>query len=816
MKTPEMGRGAGPHTDRGRGEGGAGGPATVAYRYGLAAVLTLAGLALLRAPLIREGPGNGELMVALAVLASAWYGGRGPGLLATAIVAYATYRADAAAWRVLRHALIVVDGVAISLVVGALHASRRRAEAEAARARAHEERFRRLSESGLIGVAVIDLDGPVREANDEYLRIVGRGHDDVAAGRVDWISMTPPEYLDHDRGKHREIEETGVCAPYVKEYQRPDGSRIAVMVGAALLNEAPARCLMLVRDISARRRAEAALWLLAEAGEVLGASLDVQATLAGMAGLAVPTLGDLCVVHWLEPDGRTREVARAVADPALAAAADALGAADVGAGPAAPVARALRSGEPRLITGARDDDDQAVRQAGLGSAMVVPLSALGRTLGAVVFGAARSGRRFDSDDLALAVELVRRAALAVENARLFDEAQQVRREAERANLAKDRFLAALSHELRTPLTPALVGVTALLDDPDLPDELRLVLEATHRNVALEGRLIDDLLDVTRIAQGKLRLERSVVEVHGLIRQAVEICRDETAAAGVRLDCELNASERYVEGDPARVQQVLWNLIKNAGKFTLAGGRIVVRSRNEPALATGAESNPAPPRLIVEVADTGIGIEPEALSRIFDAFEQGDPAITARFGGLGLGLAISRSLAEAHGGRLTAASAGHGLGAVFTLELPTVPALAVPAAEGPAGGTASVPAGPLSPLRILLAEDHLDTLRVMARLLDHRGHRVSAAASYAMALHLAEVEGPFDLVISDIGLPDGSGLDLMRQLTADRPLPGIALSGFGTDEDVRRSLDAGFLLHLTKPVAFSTLEDAIRRVVRSAR
>jgi PAS domain S-box-containing protein len=375
--------------------------------------------------------------------------------------------------------------------------------------------------------------------------------------------------------------------------------------------------------------------------------------------------------------------------------------------------------------------------------------------------------------------------------------QAARAEAESASRSREQFLAVLSHELRTPLTPVLVAVSALLDDPATPEPVRAPLEVARRNVELEARLIDDLLDVTHIRRGKLRLGREVADAHALVRQAIEVCRDEIAAKGLALEVDLAADAYRVEADPARLQQIAWNLIKNAAKFTPAGGRIAVRSRNEGGVCEA-------PRLVLEVRDSGIGIEPAVLPRIFDAFDQGDAAASGRFGGLGLGLAISRSLAEAHGGTLSAASAGRGLGATFTLVLPTVSAPAP--APAPPPGPSAVPRA--RALHILLVEDNADTLRVVARLLRGRGHRVTTAAGVGAAL---EAEGRFDLVISDIGLPDGSGLDLLRQLRSRRPVPGIALSGYGMDDDLRKSCEAGFAAHLTKPVDFRKLEETIRQV-----
>jgi PAS domain S-box-containing protein len=388
-------------------------------------------------------------------------------------------------------------------------------------------------------------------------------------------------------------------------------------------------------------------------------------------------------------------------------------------------------------------------------------------------------------------------ATDVHEMKLAEESLRASRDAaEAGSRARDQFLAVLSHELRNPLMPVLVSVSALLEDPELPAMVRPTLELTRRNVELEARLIDDLLDVTRIPQGKLRLEREPLDAHELVRRAVEICRDEIAAKRQSLSIDLAASHAVVEADPARLQQVLWNLIKNAAKFTPTGGSITVRSRD-------AEGS-----LLIEVSDSGIGIAPEVLPKVFDAFEQGDPTVTRQFGGLGLGLAISRSLAEGHRGTLTASSPGRGQGSTFTLTLPTTTASPRSRREV----SESAQGGEPGRLRILLVEDNLDSLRVLTRLLKRRGHEIVAASCVSEALEAVATD-PVDLLISDIGLPDGNGLDLMRAIADRVRIGGIALSGFGTEQDLRRSDEAGFLAHLTKPVDFPRLEAAIRELIR---
>jgi PAS domain S-box-containing protein len=364
---------------------------------------------------------------------------------------------------------------------------------------------------------------------------------------------------------------------------------------------------------------------------------------------------------------------------------------------------------------------------------------------------------------------------------------------EAANRAKDHFLAILSHELRTPLTPVLATISYCEGRPDLPAELRDEIASIRRNVELEARLIDDLLDITRISRGKFDLHREALDAHVMLRAALEVCQGQVEAKGLEVSLALRAKAHHVWADPARMQQVFWNLVQNAVKFTPVGGRISLRSTN---VGEG--------RLVIQVADTGVGIEPEVLPRIFNAFEQGEQTVTRRYGGLGLGLTIARMLMDLHGGSLTAASAGRDRGATFTMELGTVPA-----PEDRAPPPELVPRMEGEALKILLVEDNPDTLRAISTLLRARGFVVRAAASAAAAFEATAGER-FDLVVCDIGLPDGSGLDVMRHIRDSYGLKGIAFSGYGTYEDVRASREAGFEHHLNKPVNFGVLVDLIRR------
>ncbi len=388
------------------------------------------------------------------------------------------------------------------------------------------------------------------------------------------------------------------------------------------------------------------------------------------------------------------------------------------------------------------------------------------------------------------------------------DAERARQQAEDASKAKDDFLAALSHELRTPLTPVLMTAAALREDERLPADAREQLGMMERNIALEARLIDDLLDLTRIAKGKLPLRPQVCEAHSLIGLAVEIVRDEAQAKSIALELDLTARRTGLLADPARFQQVIWNLLRNAVKFTPRGGRIAIHTRD-------AAADDEPGRLCIEVTDSGIGIAPEALDKIFLPFEQAGLTGVHRFGGMGLGLAIARAIVDLHGGTIHAESAGKDRGASFVVELPgaTEPPSGVTAASTQPllAGASPLPIQRGGPgLRLLLVEDHAPTLQVLARLLARAGHSVVTASSVADGL-AAAAAGTFDLVISDLGLPDGTGTELMQKLRDTHGLRGIALSGYGMEEDLARSRDAGFAMHLIKPVDFNQLQRAVREL-----
>lgn len=392
-------------------------------------------------------------------------------------------------------------------------------------------------------------------------------------------------------------------------------------------------------------------------------------------------------------------------------------------------------------------------------------------------------------------DITSRKRLEDQREQLLAQEERLRKDAEAAVRAKDHFLAALSHELRTPLSPVVFTVAAMERDPDLPARHRKHLAMIRRNVDLEIHLIDDLLDLNRATSGKMHLHIQPTHLHAALFLANQTCSSETSAKELTVRLDLHAENDLVNADPARLQQTFWNLLSNAAKFTPAGGNIFIRTEN----ATGT--------VRIEVRDTGIGIEPEFIPKVFDAFEQGGSTITRQFGGLGLGLAICKAIVELHGGSIRAQSGGSGTGTTFTVEFPL--------ARANVGEAIS--AEPqwqdkdTRDLRVLLVEDHADTREALSTLLGASNYVVKTAGSVEAALQLAAA-GRFDVVVSDLGLPDGTGYDLMKQLRDRYGIKGIALSGYGMEQDQLRSREAGFLDHVIKPVEITQLLAVIRRTV----
>ncbi|MES2706977.1 MAG: ATP-binding protein [Verrucomicrobiota bacterium] len=426
----------------------------------------------------------------------------------------------------------------------------------------------------------------------------------------------------------------------------------------------------------------------------------------------------------------------------------------------------------------------------LRSYLAVPVILSAGTLtGAMVF-AHRAPAVFSERSERILSSVALQASIGIENARLYKSVRS-------ASAAKDEFLAILSHELRNPLNPIFARLSLLEENPKMPvealDDIRLI----RRNLELETRLIDDLLDMTRISRGKILISKEPVDLHEIIEAASHACSGYAADEGVTVELELEAPAFAVLGDAVRLQQVFWNLINNAVKFSPAGGNVRVSTR-------GLNGE----RIRITVSDHGRGITPGRTEAIFQPFEQDEENAAESFGGLGLGLSICRNIITAHSGEISARSEGVGKGAVFTISL-GLTRESVNRETPPK--TAPVPDTGPRKLDILLVDDHLDTRSSFKSLLERRGHRVVMAGSVAEARLEAE-KAEFHLLISDIGLPDASGYDLMRALTKYPAMKGIAVSGYGMKEDIARSKDAGFSLHLTKPLRIADLEKAIAEVM----
>jgi signal transduction histidine kinase len=400
----------------------------------------------------------------------------------------------------------------------------------------------------------------------------------------------------------------------------------------------------------------------------------------------------------------------------------------------------------------------------------------------------------DDDLLRLAGALGIQVGLYLERERTEEELRRQKEAAVMASQAKDRFLAALSHELRTPLNPVLMWACSASEDKNVDPELQQGLKMICRNIEMEARLIDDLLDLTRIARGKLQMNLQPCRADALLNHALEIVRSQLFAKNLRLSVDLTASNHQIMADPTRIEQVFWNLLKNAYKFTPENGEVVVRSYDA-----------APDRVIFEISDSGCGIDAGLMPKLFTAFEQG----TRSGEGLGLGLAICKAVLEMHQGRIKATNKASGQGAVFTVELKTVPALSVIAPIQPKPAAVSS-----RKLNILIVEDHDNTATVMSKLLRHNGHEVVTASTVRQALEVLRTT-PLDLLVSDLGLPDGNGFQVMRELAKISDAKGIAISGYGMEEDLERSSRAGFSAHLTKPIDVQKLQETIQQVTAAA-
>jgi signal transduction histidine kinase/ActR/RegA family two-component response regulator len=538
--------------------------------------------------------------------------------------------------------------------------------------------------------------------------------------------------------------------------------------------------------------------------------------LTRVAELAVPELADWVTVDILDPQAvGSRHHAVAHVDPAKVAFAREIGQryppdpkAENGA------ARVMRGGPSELYTeipmalveaAAKDENHlRILRELKLESGMVVALrSESGRTLGAITFIYADSGRRYTADDLSFAEDFARRAVMAIENARAVSDVeaarareQAMREQAELANTAKDHFLATVSHELRTPLN-VILGWSVVLREREAPADFQRALGVIERNARAQARLIEDVLDVSRIVSGKLALSLRAVNVAEAVRAAAEGMRPAAEAKGITLSVSGVMDERTmtITADADRLQQILWNLLANAVKFTRKEGSITVSAER-----IGSE-------VCMKVSDTGEGIREAALPYVFEPFRQADSSTTRRHGGLGLGLSLVKQIAAAHGGTVEAHSPGEGLGATFLVRLPARAATeSVVRSSQPSQSGARLPAqtvGRLDGLSVLVVDDELDARELIVEAFKEAGAMVHQAASAQEALLQIEAHGPA-ILVSDIGMPHEDGYALLRRvrvLPADRggQIPALALTAYARASDAERAYDAGYQKHVSKPV-----------------
>jgi PAS domain S-box-containing protein len=603
----------------------------------------------------------------------------------------------------------------------------------------------------------------------------------------------------------REIEH-GKQAVHTFRMRTRDGRLIWTEVRVAAKRDGDTLVLRGVTlDITERKAAEWRRSFLAKASGVLSSSLDYETTLAQLARVIVTDLGDWCTIDIKEEDGELRRLVVEHRDPAKRDAAERMKRRGLETARTAMLFDVIESGEPAFRRTLDSDffNDLAyepelpsmIEDLGMTSWILAPLTARGRTLGALSIISSDPARLYDEDDVHVAVELGRRAGYAIDNARLYRQAQD-------ANRAKDEFLATLSHELRTPMTATLGWATMLRMGEIAPDNFHLAVETIERSTRAQAKLIDEILDVSRIVTGKLQLNVAPVNLQSVIEAAVDAVRPSIAAKGIALHLDFARIDGVPTGDAERLQQVIWNLLSNSVKFTPSGGSISIRADQVKRDAVR-----------VSVSDTGQGIARKLLPLIFERFRQGDSSTTRSYGGLGLGLAIVKNIVELHGGSVAAASDGEGRGATFTITLPLTTAQAQ---------TAPLPHGDAAPLSlsgvsVLLVEDDDDTRHMLAAALQSFGASVIAVGSAGAALDALRAGAP-NVVLSDIAMPGEDGYALMMKIRSGaveraKHVPAVALTAYARSEDRERILASGFGFHLTKPVDPVAMVRVIREAAR---
>jgi PAS domain S-box-containing protein len=666
------------------------------------------------------------------------------------------------------------------------------------RRRADEARARlaAIVESSDDAIVSKTLEGIIRSWNAGAERLFGYTEAEAVGQHITLI--IPPERHEEEQTILDRLRRGERIDHFETVRQAKDGRLLNISLTVSPIHDDAGRVIgasKIARDITAHKRALESAQFLASASAALATVVDYESTLYKVAHLAVPFFADWCVIDIVQPDGTLRRLAAVHSDPERVA----LGKAFHHRYPPPPDAAhgtryVLRTGKSDLMTditdamlsgAARDDEHlRMLRQLHLRSSICVPLKARGKTLGAITFVTAESQRRYGQADLAVAEDLAHRATIAIENARLYGELRE-------ADRRKDEFLALLAHELRNPLAPLRNGLQIVRlagTDTKAIAQARAMMD---RQLGHMVRLIDDLLDISRISQNKMELRKARVLLADVIASAVEAARPLIEAARHELTVHQPTGPVFLDADLTRLAQVFGNLLTNSAKYTKPGGHIWLSAER-----TG-------PEVIVAVRDTGIGIPADALPRIFDMFSQVDRSIERTTGGLGIGLALVKGLVEMHGGTVSADSPGLGQGSTFAVRLP---ALGQPAAA--IDTPIDEPRGPTGPgRRILVVDDNRDSAESMAMMLRLTGNEVTTAHDGVQAVETAECIRP-DVILMDVGMPRLNGYVATRRIREQPWGQGmviIALTGWGQEVDRVQSRDAGCDGHLVKPIALADLE-----------
>jgi PAS domain S-box-containing protein len=692
-----------------------------------------------------------------------------------------------------------------------------RGSARARRLPHHDLPIRALAEANVLGL-FSGFGNDILEANDRFLEMLGYTREEFDRNGLTWDRITPPEHVPRDREAWAEVSQTQIAHPYERDYYRKDGSRVAAIVGGAMVGPdgqawsafahdiidrdqlERERAQLLEQERAARVRAERAERRLAFLGAIarsITSSLDLDVVLPRIAEGARDLCRSETAAIFLRDDTQAMRP-RYLAGTGLPAGEEFQ--VDPGRGIGG---RAMATGLPVRAEGPLEPSvgtTSAAAPAAAIAVMVVPIAIGGRVEGLLYVGN-RAGRPLTDEDETVCVRLADQAAVAIQNARLFTWeqdaralAQAARAQAEDASRAKDEFLAMLGHELRNPLSAITTAVDILARAPSTGERTDRAREVIRRQVAQLTAIVDDLLDVARVTMGKIALSRRPLD----LQDAVARCLTSLANSGRTSahDVELVTEPAWVDADETRIEQIVTNLVENAARYTEAGGRIRVR-----VAADG-------PDALIEVSDTGVGISPELLPHVFELFVQGQRPLDRTGGGLGLGLPLVRRLTELHGGTVHAESSGPGQGAAFRVRMPR--------REPPAGQELEPAAAPATPrrLRIVLVEDNPDGREMLRAFLELDGHEVHEAADGPSGLERAFSLRP-DAVIIDIGLPGLDGYELARRLRATeagRASWLVALTGYGQPQDRRQAEAAGFDVHLVKPIS----PERVRSALESAR